>query len=1034
MSVVEGIMTLVVDQNSGDNNIRRRAELSFNQWVNQDPSQVAHVLIDSSLSDYSVDIVQSCLLHLRRLVPKYWSIGFESFTGTAINQELKALIRQNLVKLVTSTGDSKIRNSASYVIVQIAVADYPDEWSDLLYVLYEHTKDHTNTNAMMGGLQVLNDLFDDLVTEEQFWNGGIGSQLINHLMEILSEPQLSSDVKSSAIALYKSVLNTLQSPEAFNDSTRKQSVYQHIKQSAELNQRLLTDSVNNSTVGINENKYRTAIYSVLSALIGSFNKIISKDLKISILNTLVADFYHLLPIYLSVGNNSDDVPQPFNDSFRELTSLINELLGVLSLIQHSIKIGDLWNDQDYESFIKNIIKVTALNSELIETYEADINEFINDVTGLSGFVNVRDSISELLLELNTLDSQKTFKIMSSIILSNDYSQWTYAESCVYLLESICQNEDSELNIDETALSKLLESICALVRYDNNPNHHPLLTSRVFLCLPKFLEKFETSLNSKVVVNTFLMMIEFVGQIPEENSEYNFVRASCLISCSSYFNLLNLGELLSDDNKKNSIQLSIFKLIMNLLFESEEDALVVLLEALTVSIDIDPAFAAHCSIYDGLTVIDLVLQISFKNPGNVQITVESSNCLTSLLKNLSLDQYINCCEKSLPTILNIINSSLGDNSVEYSPKLDLSLDLLNIIVESVPATNNEKVLPSQIFNYVFPILKKLLLSASDDQLLQSGGAVFNSLLQYGTHCFAEYKDENGESGMNSLLYIVHKFLSPELSDRAALNSGNIVTSLVNKFQQQLGDEFLSQILKATAERLVIAKEIVTIENLIMLFCNLVLLSPESMIDFLSSNVVLKDPKSGENKPGLDLILPIWFQSFEVTRGYEKIKQNALALAKIYSLGDKRIESLIVNGDIIPYDGNKILTRSMTKSMPEKYTRISASMKIIKLLVGELDFQCQQPNEKDFLPEETVDDDEDDEGGWEDLEDIGVPNYEKLKSYVEDEEEQESPLDDGLKSLLVQFFKECVSKNLGGFQAFYDQLSDDEKRILTENVFF
>lgn len=1029
MSEVEGIMNLVVDQNSGDNNVRRRAELEFNQLVQQDPSKVAYVLIQSSLGDYSVDIVQSCLLHLRRLVPKYWSIGFESFTGTAINQELKGLIRENLVKLVTSTDDSKIRNGASYVIVQIAVADYPDEWSDLLYVLYEHTKDYGNKNSMKGGLQVLNDLFDDLVTEEQFWNGGIGSQIINHLMEILTQ-ELPSDVKSSAIALYKSVLNILQSPEAFNDSTRKQSVYQHVKQSAELNHRLLAESVAKSSLEINEITYRTSVYSVLTALIGSFNKIISKDLKISILNTLVSDFYNLLPIYLSVGNESDDVPPSLTDSFRDLTNIINELLGVLSLIQHSIKIGDLWNDQDYESFIKNIISVTTLNRELIETYESDINEFINDVTGLSGFVNVRDSISELLLELNTIDSQKIFKIISLIIVSKNYNQWTYAESCVYLLESICQNEDSEITINESELSALLQSICELVSFDN---HDPLLTSRVFLCLPKFLEKFESSLDSKVVINTFLMMVEFVGQIPDSNSDYNFVKASCLISCSSYFNLLNLGELLTDDNKKHSIQLSIFKLIMSLLFESEEDALVVLLEALTVSIDIDPPFAANCSIYDDLTVIDLVLQISFKNPGNVQITVESSNCLTSLLKNLSLDQYINCCEKSLPTILNIINLSLGDNTVEYSPKLDLSLDLLNIIVESVPPTNNEKVLPSQIFNYVFPILKRLLLSASDDQLLQSGGAVFNSLLQYGTHCFAEYKDENGESGMNSLLFIVHKFLSPELSDRAALNSGNIVTSLVNKFQQQLGDEFLSQILKATAERLVIAKEVVTIENLIMLFCNLVLLSPESMIDFLSSNVVLKDPKSGETKPGLDLILPIWFQSFEVTRGYEKIKQNALALAKIYSLGDKRIESLIVNGDIIPYDGNKILTRSMTKAMPERYTQISASMKIIKLLVGELDFQCQQPNEKDFLPEEQVDED-DDEGGWEDLEDIGVPNYEKLKSYVEDEEEQESPLDDGLKSLLVQFFKECVSKNLGGFQTFYDQLSDDEKRILTENVFF
>ena len=228
---------------------------------------------------------------------------------------------------------------------------------------------------------------------------------------------------------------------------------------------------------------------------------------------------------------------------------------------------------------------------------------------------------------------------------------------------------------------------------------------------------------------------------------------------------------------------------------------------------------------------------------------------------------------------------------------------------------------------------------------------------------------------------------------------------------------------------------------MLFCNLVLISPEAMVNFLSNNFHMKHPTTGEDKSGLELVLPIWFQSFEVTRGYEKIKQNALALGKIFSLVDERIELLIVNGDIIPYEGNKILTRSMTKSMPERYTQISAVAKILKLLVGELEFQCQQPNAEDYLPDredggnDEERDDEEDDDGWEDLEDIGVPNYDKLKSYVDsDEEDDQENSHEDLKNLLVQFFKECASKNLGHFLKYYEQLSDEDKKIITENVLF
>lgn len=1047
------VLQLVIDQNSADNDVRRRSELTFKDVCATNPSQVAYELMDVIMGLNPVDIIQSCLLHLKRMVPRFWSMAFPAFTGNPINQELKSAIRSNLLQLISSTANSKIRNGASYCIVQIAAADYPDEWPDLLQNLYQMTQEGCSAASIIGGLTVLNDLFDDLITEDQFWDDGIGSHMTNHLISLLSQDTLDAEVKTTGVNLYQTILNTLQSPESFNDDKRKSIVYQHVKSSVDLFNRLLSLSTETNSDGlfITQWSYRASIYNTLASLVGNFNKKIAKDIKYQIAVTTVQDLTFLTKVYdqLNVKGNLDltinQSSLDINDPVKEINGLINEASQVLLLLQHTISLHSLVQDgTELDQFWNNLLIFSLLNSDDLDRYQGDINEFVSDTSGLSGSISVRDSINEFVTELNSFDSNLLFQFLVNNITTTSFPNWAYAESNLYLLEAVFQNTESVIN-DNVSLVELLAQLTQFISLDVNQTHHPIVTARLFLLLPKFFEKFENKIATKDFgIKTFVEMVNFTVNIPSHKEDDSLlVKASALISCPNYDQIVKLSSNINGDHKPH-VQLGIFQIIASLLEECEEDGLPMLLEALTVGIDIDQQFAASCNISESGFVTDLVLKISFKDPANVQLALDSSDCFKALLENLTLHDYISCCEKSLPFLFDTMEEAMKTNPVEYSPQLDLSLELLGVIIESVPASEGDQNdLPDQIFLYIYPVIKRLLLLANDDQILQNGGSVFNELLQHATQSFLKYFDqESGETGMQSLLTIVSKFLSPALSDRAAMNCGTIVTSLINKFRNQLSDEYLTQIIGATTERLVFAKEIITIENLVMLFCNLVLISPEAMVNFLSNNFHMKHPTTGDEKSGLELVLPIWFQSFEVTRGYEKIRQNALALGKIFSLGDERIELLIVNGDIIPYEGNKILTRSMTKSMPERYTQISAAVKILKLLVGELEFQCQQPNAEDYLPDredggdnEEEGDDEGDDDGWEDLEDIGVPNYDKLKSYVDsDEEDDQENSHEDLKNLLVQFFKECASKNLGHFLKYYEQLSDEDKKIITENVLF
>lgn len=1063
----ERFLQLVNDQNSPDNNVRTRAELDFKEAVTENPSQAAYTLIQlaSDVANLPLDLRQSCLLHLRRLVPKYWSLGFASFVGPPISQDIKQLTRQGLVTLATSSAESKIRSGCAYVITQIAAADYPDEWPDLLSVIYRLTTNYDNEIAVIGGLTVLNELFDDLITEDQFWEGGIGNQLISHIMDILKQPQLNPSVKTTALKLYLSVANTLRSPEAFDTKERVESVNAHIVSSTTVYSELLNKSIDITTnspgpLSLTEISFRSSIYNIISNSIADFYKKVPTDIKKNITYSSLRDLSYMSNVFEGIvvekkSNISVD-SSDLDDPVKVLTDLVSNCIQTIGSIQSRLPLSGLIPREDFSQFVDVLIKCSVLPLDTIDEYEANIDSFVSDVNGLSIEGLVRDSVSEYITNLSDQDSSSIFnELISRPIIREDSARnscpWQVKETFLYLLELLFQN-DSENIGTSIAMQDVLNDFYKFILDDSG---HPLVIARVFLLLPRFFEKFESNLSVPVVgTKSFVDMIDY-GSTIIRNPDLNLIKISILISITYYNNLISLDSTLAEDSERRRVQLAIFELVYSLVEDSEEDSLSALLEALTVGISISESSSSQVFINGTENIIDMLFKISFKDVSNVQLNTDASECLSSLLENIRLDDYLKICEKSLPFLFKIIDESIvsarDKDSDFYAPELELSLELLSIIIEKSPEMADRSIpekdqinFPEEVFLYTFPIIKNLILSSTDDQILRLGGQVFNNLLFKSSKILLNYTDpKTNESGIQILLQITEKFLSSELSDSAALNCGLIIISIFDKFQDYLDQNFLTNILNATIKRLIIAKEILTIENLILVFCKLILSTKDNCSDFityLGTNFQELDSKTNTVKSGLELILPIWLSSYEVTRGYEKIIQNTLALGKVFIYGTSSISQIYVNGDIIPYQGDLIITRSMAKNMPDRYTQIPVPLKILKLFTGELNFQCQQPDADDYLPaEKEHGNDDDDDDGWEDMEDVGVPNFDKLKSYVNEDESDNEEIegqnnDDGLKNILIQFFKECTQKNLGDFQKYYELLDDEEKKIILQNVVF
>lgn len=1018
------ILELVANQASPDNNKRIRAEVDFKQTVAANPNAALHQLLElAKNASIPEDVRQLCLLHIRRLVPMYWSLAFESFVGPPTDQELKAAIRHDMIRIATTAPESKLRSGASYVISQIAAVDYPDEWPDLLATLYRQVVDG-NDIAIAGSLGVLHELFDDLITDDQFWEGGVGSQMVSHISNLLKRPDTLIDVKIASLRLYQSIVTTLKSPEAFSTAQRKAGAKSLINEAMSLFSAFLKQPLDLRSTLTSYGYLHTFLYRLTADVVSSFLRKISPVLIQETAHLLLRELQTISIAFQATNLSTID---------DNINALSLEYLRALSAVEVAVPFSDIVG-ASYPQSLQQLLVFGILSMETVEDYVADFNSFVTDITGFSSTASAREGLYELLSELGPVDASQTF---TSLVDSLNQEAVPQLRECqLYAIESLCTNEEALLADGNDSAVAILESVTRLILTVEPIEGSSLVNSRCFLVIPKLLEKLQTRLNTSFASKCFLNMVSFLAETPsnlQEEVSFSMVKCASLTALTFYHHFTNFEGL--DRGQKGTAQFQLAQTIASLVEDSEEDSLPSLLEALTVAINLDKnaALQTRMSLNDLIvSVIDLIFRISFKDPGNIQLAVDSTECLQSVLAEVDLTAYLNCCKDSVPFIMNLLRDSISKGG-EYSPQVDLALELLSVIIKEAPTNSGN--FPKEVFEYIMPDLSELLMLSTDNQIMQTGGQVLDSLLQRASESFLVYrKPQTNEAGTDLLMGIVGKLLSPQLSDSAAMNCGPIVLSLIQNFQPYLGDDFLAQILDAVTRRLVVAKEVVTIEGLIQVFCHLVLTSPNELVDYMYSRIRLTD-LNGTEKNGLELVMPMWFLSFEITRGYEKIKQNALALGKIFTLADPRIENMIVDGDIIPYEGDVIRTRSMTKANPDRYTQISASLKILKLLASELSFQNQQPDANGYLPE-IQEDDNDDGDDWEDMGDLGVPNYAKLKSYIEsdDESDHDGGSDGSLKEMLEQFFRECASKNLGNFETYYNNLDEDEKKIITESVVF
>ncbi|CCE64203.1 hypothetical protein TPHA_0G03630 [Tetrapisispora phaffii CBS 4417] len=1011
---------LIAHAQSADNNVRENAESELLQKCDENASVVFNSLIELANNiNEPLSSRQFCILSLKKLITMYWSPGFDSYRGTSnVQEETKEFLRDSLLKLCLNTEqDSKIKSSSSYCIVQISAIDFPDLWPNLLVVIYNAIlKDHS-----IEAMSLLNEIYDDVISEEMFFEGGVGEETIKTIFAIFTSPETNIKAKVAASKLLHSTVLQMSILDNSMSFKRKDFVSQCITKLLDILLTILPHlDVNQSEDAL---QLKTNFYEELTTIKTEFPKKLFH-------NSLVTNFKAISLKDLEIIGSSY-LQFIDSDASGSQLQLINEYGVHLIDFISSLSVQG-FDKVDLTRIVSSLVMLCCLDNNTYESWESDFNTFISKEAGLLANYTIRDQTMQFFSDLE----KPTYSIAYGIILEElnksmeNYNNWKLQESLLYTLQSIISSEE-EFNSELLGYTEnVLNSLGKLLM---DPSSNIMVKSRCLLLCPKYLEKFMESYTAVKPMTKELLSTSLNLSL---NTSSEILKSSMLIAFSYYASYADLSSVLGSADCI-SIQQGLLKIIKDIANDAEEDTYAICVETISNVIDNNSSGTGSDEVRDN--EFNILLEISFKDPGNIQLSVESQECLEKLLDGMDISLYIYYAEKVIPLLIKIIADHASTN-YDYSPLLSLTLDFLMTFMKKKPV---DSTLPVEISKLVFNPVCEVLLSSNEEETIQLATEAFSFLVFNSDVSLMQTVLEN-------IVNVLSKLLSLNISDTAAMNVGTLIITIFSKFSQQI-QELLPAILQATTQKFVNAKNIITSQNLLMVFCFLICSDPQQTVDFLY-NLSLEDQQE-ENT--LTLVLKKWLELFDIIRGEKRIKENIIALSKIYLLLDKRIELVIVNGDIIPYSGDKIITRSMAKSIPDQFTQMPIYEKIVKLFLGELASQSKNISDANLHSidiqklaraeenqvEQKLDSSEDDD--WEDVED--VLDYEKLQEYVDDDddelanytsdEDNDTPtgqiigdINQSVSELIINFFKEVTSKNINSFQDIYSSLSEDEKKLL------
>lgn len=876
------LLELIREVQSADAGRRKQAEAALEEASNSDVDGYMLTLIAvGQEGGVPTGLKQSALLLLKKSILKSWNIGFSDFQEPPASPSVKASVRQGLFELIGSR-ERKVRSVCALLLSKIASVEFPDEWPDLIDRLVGFVQGGDPVQVH-GALTVMKELLRESIAEREFYT--YGETIISTLFGVASNEGYSWVARGTAVECFSSCVQFFlmadDAQQEMIESFAEKAIAQWCDLFATVLKQPLQSPGHASLISC-----KLEVLTCIKDMEAAFAKFVSVQL-VSLFSSVWEDLCRLESHYCDyfVGDNAPAVEPHDAEEDEDLLadcSVDALIIAELAFFGLCLESGnrrisnEFTNDtQLIRRFVTMFIKLGQLPNET-PMGDENVNEFVTEETGLSIDHTVRSELANVICLLNNDHLPVAlYEQIEMVFRENPVEEAAVLlkESCFYLFgQVITGGTRSFPDLPQSVVDGMIQYTFGAQQANNIMLQARAIILGSFLCT-----SFENGI-SQDVKHRYLEDAMRRGV----HSPSPIVRVGCLIAINK------IQSIVHDSLKPH--QETLFSIVASMVDIAADDTPAFLVEVLLFVVRLDFTVSARSK-----EIVQLLFTLASKDTSNIELTTETTSVFEDIVENATeLGIYSEVCANTLPTLVRGLETI---KNWEYNSDLMLSIGLIGALVDKGPTP-----LPTQVIDHVLDPLYQILVNASDVQILQAASETFTFLVSHASEQLRVWRG-NEANGQELVLNVASRLLDPGCEDSATINSGNLISIIISKFGQDLGT-LLPQLLEATTRRLHTAENLLLVESLVSVFSELVLQSPNGVVDILWEIDV-------DGVRGLQIVLSKWLSTFDILRGYDQIRKNIIALQQLYLLNDDRIKSVFVDGDIQNPQHDLIITRSRAR---------------------------------------------------------------------------------------------------------------------------
>ncbi|XP_033214886.1 importin-9 [Belonocnema kinseyi] len=949
---------------------------------------------------------------LKQYVETHWCSLAEKFRPPEIKQATKEKIKE-LLPVGLRESISKVRTAVAYAISAIAHWDWPENWPGLFDILVSCLS-RENEFAVHGAMRVLTEFTRDL-TDTHLPN--VGPIILQEMYRIIqSETEYSIRIRGRAIEIFTTVTNLVAETSTYKKGFTQQYFEPVIPMFCEKFVQCLRQS-NGPTIDCG---LKTDIIKAINCLISKLPKFV-----INFLPEMLPPVWETLTqsakIYQDeVVNGDGDVNDKEVDSDGEIINFNNLIIATFDFIGSLVENKKLSNllENFQQEIMYYLIIFMQVTDEQIEQWNNNPIQFIEEDEQTAFAYNVRISAQEHLVTLATHSAVDALcdVIMRHVEESNRQKAVTNSSEHWWKIQ--------EASIIALSLTKdiVVEQLQAgVLRFDivrflvdvvlatlNDSGAHPLLLGRCLCLGGRFAKEMPIEINSQFLQAT-------VNGLQENQP--------ICIRISAVKGIYWICEASAENDAIKALVCShlptIFQGLFNLASHPPTEILILVMETLSSLISLDNNFTA--SVESKICPLTIAAFLKF----------HSDPLILSICQDIfkALSQNPDCIEllhtRLVPTLVSMMTVTHVDKSKDDEGSRGLALEVLQVLVQYSP-----QPLSNALIENAFFAACHCILNSEENATLQNGSEVIRTYLSVAAHQIIDRRDSEGCTGLEYILKISAQLLNPRSSEFSAAFVGRLVTTLIRKAGNTLGEN-LDLLLKAVLSKMQRTETLTVMQNLLMVYAHLVNSAFDAVLNFLST---VPGP-TGQS--ALAFVLSEWVSRQHLFFGNYDRKVASVALCKLLEYGvthdDLRLNEITVNGEeIYPEHEEGMRTRTRSQLPAPHWTTIPVLVKIFKLLINELANDIEAVSAANQSIEES--DEECDSDGQDTILDPGnEANMLRLDGF-EEEEQDEDPdiMQDSIYHLnLAQYLSDFLQKfsTHHCFPAFVQHLNVMERKVLT-----